>query len=270
MRIAVIITTYNRPDALSAALEGYCTQKDKDFELIVADDGSTDETTRVVTAYKQRPELNLSHVWQKDEGFRTAAVRNCAIAKTSADYVIFTDGDCVPLPDFVSQHRLLAEQGWFLVGSRLLLSEPFTNHVLKDRLPVHTWTVAQWIKAWTKREINRWLPILTLPVAAPLRKLPANKWKGATTCNLSVWLDDLLRINGLDESYSGWGLEDSDMVIRLLRSGIRRKSARFAAPLLHLWHGENDRTNLERNRETLDDLLNSRRIHAIRGVNQHM
>jgi len=81
VRIAVIITTYNRPDALSAALEGYCAQKDKDFELIVADDGSTDETTRVVTAYKQRPDLNLSHVWQKDEGFRAAAVRNCAIAK---------------------------------------------------------------------------------------------------------------------------------------------------------------------------------------------
>ena len=270
MRIAVIITTYNRPDALSAALEGYCAQKDKDFELIVADDGSTDETTRVVTAYKQRPELNLSHVWQKDEGFRAAAARNCAIAKTSADYVIFTDGDCVPLPDFVSQHRLLAEQGWFLVGSRLLLNEPFTNHVLKDRVPVHTWTVAQWIKAWTKREINRWLPILTLPVAAPLRKLPANKWKGATTCNLSVWLDDLLRINGLDESYSGWGLEDSDMVIRLLRSGIHRKSVRFAAPLLHLWHGENDRTNLDHNRETLDDLLNSKRVRAIHGMNRHM
>ncbi len=270
MRIAVIITTYNRPDALSAALEGYCAQNDKDFELIVADDGSTDETTRVVTAYKQRPDLNLSHVWQKDEGFRAAAVRNCAIAKTSADYIIFTDGDCIPLPDFVSQHRVLAEPGWFLVGSRILLSESFTNHVLKNRVPVHTWTVAQWIKTWAKKDINRWLPILSLPVIARLRKLPAHKWEGATTCNLSAWRDDLLRINGLDESYSGWGLEDSDMVIRLIRSGIRRKSARFAAPLLHLWHRENDRTNLERNRETLDDLLNSRRIHAIRGVDQYL
>jgi len=269
MRIAVIITTYNRPDALSAALEGYCAQNDKDFELIVADDGSTDETTRVVTAYKQRPDLNLSHVWQKDEGFRAAAVRNCAIAKTSADYIIFTDGDCIPLPDFVSQHRVLAEQGWFLVGSRLLLSEPFTDHVLRNRVPVHTWSVAQWIRAWVKKDINRWLPILSLPVAARLRKLPAHKWEGATTCNLSAWRDDLLRINGLDESYSGWGLEDSDMVIRLIRSGIHRKSARFAAPLLHLWHRENDRTNLEQNRETLNTLLKSKRTDAICGVNQY-
>ena len=270
MRIAVVVTTYNRPDALSAALDGYCAQKDRDFELIVADDGSADKTAQVVTAYKQRPDLKLSHVWQKDEGFRAAAVRNRAIAETSADYIIFTDGDCIPLPDFVSQHRALAEREWFLVGSRILLSEPFTDYVLKNRVPIYTWTVPQWIKAWVKKDINRWLPILSLPVPAPLRKLPANKWKGATTCNLSVWRDDLLRINGLDESYSGWGLEDSDMVIRLLRSGIRRKSARFVTPLLHLWHRENDRTNLEQNRKTLDDLLNSRRIHAIRGVNQYL
>jgi len=270
MRIAVVITTYNRPDALSVVLDGYCAQKDRHFELIVADDGSTDATSRIIAAYKRRLDLRLSHVWQKDEGFRAAAVRNRAIAETSADYIIFTDGDCIPLPDFVSQHRALAEWGWFLVGSRILLSEPFTGHVLKNRVPVHTWTVAQWIKAWVKKDINRWLPILFLPVVAPLRKLPAHKWEGATTCNLSVWRDDLLGINGLDESYSGWGLEDSDLAIRLLRSGIRRKSARFAAPLLHLWHRENDRTNLERNRGKLKNLLNSQRIHAIRGVNQYL
>ncbi len=270
MRIAVIITTYNRPDALSVALDGYCAQKDKHFELIVADDGSTDATSRIIAAYKRRPDLRLSHVWQKDEGFRAAAVRNRATAETSADYIIFTDGDCIPLPDFVFQHRALAERGWFLVGSRILLSEPFTDHVLKNRVPVHTWTVAQWIKAWAKKDINRWLPILFLPVVAPLRKLPAHKWEGATTCNLSVWRDDLLRINGLDESYFGWGLEDSDLAIRLLRSGIRRKSARFAAPLLHLWHRENDRTNLERNRGKLNNLLTSQRVHAIRGVNQYL
>ena len=106
------------------------------------------------------------------------------LAETSADYIIFTDGDCIPMPDFISQHRALAERGWFLVGSRILLSKPFTDHVLKNRVPVHTWTVAQWIRAWVKKDINRWLPILPLPVPAPLRKLPANKWEGATTCNL--------------------------------------------------------------------------------------
>jgi glycosyltransferase involved in cell wall biosynthesis len=270
MRIAVVITTYNRPDALSSALDGYYAQRDENFELIVADDGSADETAQVVTAYKRKPDFKLSHVWQKDDGFRAAAIRNRAIAETSADYIIFTDGDCIPLPDFVSQHRALAERGWFLVGSRILLSKPFTDHVLKNRVPVHTWTVAQWIRAWVKKDINRWLPVLPLPVPAPLRKLLANKWEGATTCNLSAWRDDLLRINGLDESYSGWGLEDSDIVIRLLRSGIRRKSARFATPLLHLWHRENDRTNLERNRKTLDNLLNSRRIRAIHGVKQYL
>ncbi len=269
INIAVIITTYNRPDALKAVLDGYCLQKDRNFELIVADDGSKDETALVIEDYKKQQHLALTHVWQKDDGFRAAAVRNRAIAQTKAEYIIFTDGDCIPMPDFVARHRALAEWGWFLVGSRLLMSKSFTEEVLKDRVPVHTWNIAQWIMAWISKDINRWLPIISLPVPSYLRKLPASKWEGATTCNLSAWRDDLIRVNGLDEAYNGWGLEDSDLVIRILRSGIRRKSARFAAPLLHLWHNENDRSNLDSNREKLDKLLKSGRTEAIRGIKQY-
>lgn len=269
MRIAVIITTYNRPDALAAVLEGYLAQTDRDFEVIVADDGSTDDTRKVVEAYQSRAPFKLGHVWQEDRGFRAAAIRNRALATTPAEYIVFTDGDCIPVPEFVARHRLLAEQGWFLAGNRALLSELFTRQVLEKKLPVHAWRIRRWIRAWTRGDINRWLPLVRLPERGAWRKLNPSKWQGAKTCNLSAWRQDLLKVNGLDESYSGWGLEDSDLVVRLIRSGVKHKSARFAAPVLHLWHKENPRRSLDENRKRLEEVLRSGHVLAAAGVNQY-
>jgi predicted glycosyltransferase involved in capsule biosynthesis len=110
--------------------------------------------------------------------------------------------------------------------------------------------------------------MLRLPDGDWRRSAP-QRWAGAKTCNLSAWRDDLVRINGLDESYSGWGLEDSDLVIRLLHAGVRHKNARFAAPVFHLWHRENDRSRLPENQRQLDKLLASERITAQLGLSQY-
>jgi glycosyltransferase involved in cell wall biosynthesis len=269
MRIAVIVTTYNRPDALGAVLEGYLAQTDSGFEVIVADDGSGEDTRAVVDAFAERAPFPVRHVWQEDQGFRAAAIRNKAVAATSADYVIFTDGDCIPAPDFVAQHRRLAEEGWFLSGNRVLLSERFTREVLANHLPIHRWGPGRWLVAWLRREINRWLPLVRLPDGA-FRKRGAADWEGAKTCNLSARRADLVRVNGLDERYAGWGLEDSDLVIRLLHAGLRHKSARFAAPVFHLWHRENDRSRLPDNQRRLDEVLRSDRVRAGAGLEQYL
>ena len=261
MRIAVIVTTYNRPDALAAVLAGYQAQRDAEFELLVADDGSTGDTRRVVGEFTARVNFSVTHVWQEDQGFRAAAIRNRALAATHADYVIFSDGDCVPAPRFVAQHRRLAERGWFVAGNRVLLSAGLTGRALRDRLPIHAWTFGAWWLAWARRDINRWLPLVILPDGA-FRKSAPQRWAGVKTCNLAAWRDDLLRVNGLDETYSGWGLEDSDLVIRLMHAGIRHKSARFAAPVFHLWHAENDRSRLAENQRRLDALIDSKRVVA--------
>src|SRR5688572_19913043 len=126
MRTAVIVTTYNRPDALDAALEGYLAQDDTSFELPIADDGSRDDTRALVEACARRAPFPVKHVWQEDLGFRAGAARNRALAQTSADYVIFSDGDCVPPSFFVSRHVALARPGCFLAGNRVLLTERFT------------------------------------------------------------------------------------------------------------------------------------------------
>jgi len=269
MRLCVIITTYNRPDALAAALAGYQAQRDARFELIVADDGSAGATRDVVAAFKSRAPFPVAHVWHEDRGFRAAAIRNRALAATSADYIVFSDGDCVPAPRFVAQHQRFAERGWFVAGNRILLSEDFTRRVLDAALPIHEWGIAQWLGAWLRRDINRWLPLVTLPDGG-FRKSAPRRWEGVKTCNLAAWRDDLLRVNGLDETYEGWGLEDSDLVIRLLHAGVKHKSSRFAAPLFHLWHAENDRRRLAENQRRLDALIASQRISAELGVNRYL
>ena len=269
MKTAVIVTTYNRPDALAAVLAGYAVQRDAKFELVVADDGSTEDTRAVVAAFKSQARFPVAHVWHEDRGFCAAAIRNRALAATGAEYIVFSDGDCVPAQHFVAQHQRFAERGWFVAGNRILLGEAFTQRVLGAALPIHEWRGAQWLGAWLRRDINRWLPLVTLPDGG-FRKAAPQRWEGVKTCNLAAWRDDLLRVNGLDETYEGWGLEDSDLVIRLLHAGVKHKSSRFSAPLFHLWHPDNDRSRLTENQRRLDAILHSDRVAAQTGVSQYL
>jgi len=268
--LSVIVTTYNRTDALEAVLAGYLDQSDRNFQLVVADDGSGPDTAEAVSRFARSAPFPVLHVWQEDQGFRAAAARNRAIAAAGSDYIVFSDGDCIPLPGFVAGHRRLAEEGWFVTGNRVLLSAEMTGRVLREPGIVRGRGAAAWASGRLRGEVNRLLPLLPLPLPAFFRKAGRNSWEGAMTCNLAAWRPDLLRVNGLDESYSGWGLEDSDLVIRLLRSGVLRKSARFAAPVLHLWHREQDRSALAENRLRLEAILKSDRVRAARGVDRYL
>lgn len=267
MKTTVIVTTYNRPDALAVVLEGYCGQSDHDFGLVVADDGSKRETAEVVRQFARRASFPITHIWQEDRGFRAAAIRNRAVASTSADYLIFTDGDCVPSHHFVRVHKQLAEPGYFLGSNRVLLSPELTNRVLDERTPIHAWKGIDWMQSWFRRDVNRVLPLIHLP-DGPFRKWAPDRWEGIKTCNLSAWRTDLIRVNGLDESYEGWGLEDSDLVIRFLHAGVKHKNARFAATVFHLWHPEQDRMSLPDNQKRLNDLLRSTTVRAVVGLDQ--
>jgi len=197
-------------------------------------------------------------------------MRNRGLAATRAEYVIYTDADCIPARDFVLRHRQLAQPGYFLSGNRVLLGESLTAKVLRDHLPVHEWTVARWAAARLRGDINRLLPLLRLPEGA-FRISSPDRWVGVKTCNLSAWRSDLVAINGFDESYAGrWGLEDSDLAIRLIHSGIKHKNARFGASVFHLWHREADKKGFDENRQLLDELIASRRTRARIGVDQYL
>jgi glycosyltransferase involved in cell wall biosynthesis len=262
--ISVVVSTYERPEALSAALRGLSRQNDRGFEVIVADDGSGQPTAAVVSEWQSKIEVPLAHVRHEHAGFRAAEIRNRAIAASGGGYCVFLDGDCVPRTDFIAQHRRLAEPGWFVAGNRILLSEDLTALVLARDLEPETWRLSTMLKH-RGEGINRIAPMLQLPLG-PLRRIAPSRWEGARTCNLAVARTDLERVDGFDASFNGWGLEDSDLAIRLIHAGVQRKDGRFATGVFHLWHRENDRRGLARNQARLDEVRRGDRVRALRGL----
>lgn len=263
--ISVIVATYNREDALDAVLRSLARQSDTDFEAIVADDGSRAATAATVEAWKGKVGRRLDHVWHEDRGFRAAEIRNRAILASRGGYCIFLDGDCIARPDFVATHRRLAEPGHFVTGNRILLSPALTETVLRDKLAPETWTFSRWLKERVGGGVNRLSALLRLPLG-PLRRLRQGAWRGARSCNLAIWRADLDRVDGFDADYSGWGKEDSDIIVRLLHAGVRRKDGVFATGVLHLWHTDYGRERLADNERKLSDSLAGDRVRARRGL----
>jgi glycosyltransferase involved in cell wall biosynthesis len=263
--ISVIVTTYSREDALEAVLSALAAQVDRDFEVLIADDGSGAATAALIEGWKSRLGVPLTHVWQADRGFRAAEIRNRAILVSRGVYCVFLDGDCIPRMDFVAAHRRLAQQGWFVTGNRVLLSPELTATVLRERLRPASWGLAEWLRRRRAGGVNRLAAVMRLPLG-PLRRLRPTQWLGARSCNLAVWRSDLDLVDGFDASFSGWGREDSDLLVRLVHAGVRRKDGRFATGVIHLWHRESDRSQLTANDARLDVVVRSDRARAERGL----
>jgi glycosyltransferase involved in cell wall biosynthesis len=263
--ISVIVTTYNRDDALAAVLRSLARQTDPDFEVIVADDGSGPSTAALVESWQPRVGRRVVHVWHDDHGFRAAEIRNRAILAARGAYCIFLDGDCIVRPGFVAAHRRLAEPGWFVSGNRVLLSPALTARVLREGLAPEDWSLARWIGERARGGVNRIAALLSLPLGT-LRRLRKKAWQGVRSCNLAIWRSDLDRVDGFDADYSGWGREDSDLVVRLLRAGVRRKDGNFATGVIHLWHKEADRVQLGENEGRLAAVIGSDGVRARRGL----
>lgn len=270
IRIAVIVPTYNRPAALDRVLESLAAQDTPPAQVVVADDGSGPETAAIVASWQTRMPCPLLHVWQPDLGFRLARARNMAAAVADADYLVFLDGDCIVFSDFVRRHIAQSEIGRFVAGSRILLGEILTREVEFGALRPQRWGWLPWLIARLQGRVNRLLPLLRLP-GRRWRLTRSHRWQGARGCNLGIWRQDYVSVNGCDESFEGWGHDDAELVARLMHSGVLRKEGRFAVPVLHLWHRENDRRNESENRSRLDDVLNrTRPVRAEFGFDQHV
>jgi glycosyltransferase involved in cell wall biosynthesis len=268
--ISVIVTTYNWPEALRLCLDSLFAQTDREFEIVIADDGSRPENLEKTQSYCQDAPVPVIYVHHEDQGFRAGTIRNKAAAQSRGDYLLFVDGDCLLMPDFISRHRRLAEAGYFVPGNRILLSRGFTNEVLAERLPIYLrrWPYFWWLRLLGR--INRVSALLQLPLGR-LRYLLPRKWEKAMTCNLGVWKNDFVAVNGFDELFEGWGYEDSDLVIRLIHAGVRRKEGRFAVPVLHLWHSSNDKSRRDLNyRRLMERLAREDFTVAERGVAQYL
>jgi len=263
--ISVIVTTYEREDALDAVLRALSRQSDRHFEIIIAEDGSRPDTARLVASWAPRLPVPIKHVSHEHTGFRGAEIRNRGIRASAGKLCIFLDGDCMARPDFVATHRRLAEPGWFVAGNRVLLSHRFTDDLLTKGVAAETWNFAALARERLRGGINRLMPALRLPIG-PLRKFFRRDWEGAKTCNLALARADIERVDGFDGSYVGWGLEDSDLAVRLFHAGMQRKEGRFATGVLHLWHAPSDRSKLPSNQARLNEAIRSDRVRALRGM----
>lgn len=268
--ISVIVTTYNWPAALELCLDSLFAQQDRAFEIIIADDGSTPANQARAQAYCAKSQVPIRYVHHDDQGFRAGTIRNKAVAVSQGEYLLFIDGDCVCRADFLARHRQLAEFGCFVPGNRVLLTESFTQEVIEKHIPLHQKPLSYFIACRMQKKINRIFAFIKLPLGV-LRTLQPGKWQKAMTCNLAVWKNDFLRVNGFDELFEGWGFEDSDLVIRLIHADIKRKEGRFAAPVLHLWHPHNDKSKQDINYQRLMDRLARRDFMvATKGVSQYI
>jgi glycosyltransferase involved in cell wall biosynthesis len=263
--ISVIVSTYERPDALDAVLRSLSRQSDRGFEVVIADDGSGPDTAAVIERWRPRLGAPLLHVRHDQRNFRAAEIRNRAVLASRGSYCVFLDGDCLARGDFIAAHRQLSEPRHFVAGNRVLMSPAMTEAALRQHLEPEAWSLARWIVPYGRRAINRLMPLIRLPLG-PLRKLSPRAWRGARSCNLAVWRSDLDRVDGFDADYQGWGREDSDLLVRLIRAGVRRKDGRFATGVLHLWHPDNDRSRLPANDQKLDGALRGSGVRAARGL----
>jgi len=262
MRLAVVVPTYNRPHFLRRCLEGYLHQRCFPDELVVADDGSGPETAALVAEIGGVAPFPVRHVWHEDRGFRAAAARNRGVAATDADYLLFTDDDCIPAPRFVADHRAAAERGCFVQGHRVLVEAAATETF--DHRDLTLWRLATLVALNRLGNAKHCLH-LPWPVVHRSRSLD-----GIRSCNLAVWRDDFLAVNGFNEAFEGWGKEDSELVVRLFHQGVRRKDVRFQAAVFHLHHPEFDRGRLERNIRMLEEAQASGVAWCERGVDQYL
>lgn len=269
-KASIILATYQWPEALAMVLSGLVTQSEKNFELMIADDGSDDRTKSVIKSYRDRVPFAIHHFWQENKGFRKSRILNEAIRAAKSDTLIFLDGDCVPHREFVEQHIQLQEKGRYVCGRRVDLSPEYTEQLTAAQVEggalngVGSGIFDLWLDSLRKggsKPFHRAYMVRN-PV---LRKLCGlDKVVDLKGCNFSVSRADMLAIDGFDQNYEGYGREDTDVELRLQNLGLRIKSAKNLCLQFHLWHEPRGFTPV--NEGLLQEVAQTKRVKAKRGL----
>ena len=258
MKLTLIITTYNWPESLFLVIESIKQQVVMPYEIIIADDGSTKGTKELINNFKKSSKLNIIHSWQEDKGFRAARSRNNAICISSGDYIVLIDGDTVLHTNFVKDHISNAEPGFFVQGSRVILSEKQKKKALLAKIVNFSF-----FSVGLKNRKNA----IHSKLLSLLFSNKKNHLRGIKSCNMAFYRKDCININGFNNEFEGWGREDSEFVVRLINSGVKRKNIRFNSIQFHLWHNENSRKCIKRNDEMLNDSIANSLNWCKNGIN---
>lgn len=258
---SLIITTYNWKEALSLTLMSVLQQTRTPFEVIIADDGSREDTGQVVRAFAEKAPCPIRHIWQEDAGFRLAQIRNRAIAAARGNYIILIDGDIIIEQHFVADHMTIARTNFLLQGSRVLLSSACSGKLLSTQtLP------ACFFSTGVANRKN----CLRSPLLSGIFSWKSTSYMNVRTCNFSFWKKDAIAVNGFDEKFVGWGREDSEFTARMLYYGIRRRNVRFRATAYHLYHPMNDRRQLAANDHLLRQTVKNKRTWCDNGLAEYL
>ncbi len=260
MKTTLIITTYNWKEALGSVLDSVKHQLELPDEVIIADDGSREDTAQLIQEYQLSFPVPLYHSWQEDDGFRAAQSRNKAIAQAHFEYIIIIDGDIVLPPSFVLDHKQHAEKGQFIQGGRVLLNQECSQNVMNTaKLPT-------FFSLGLKNRKN----IINSNLLSSIFSKISNSDKSTRSCNMSFWMEDIIKTNGFNNEFIGWGREDSEFVLRLLNSGLSRLYLKFSGVGYHLFHNENSRASLAENDAILEKTITEKLTRCEQGIDQFL
>lgn len=269
--VSVIITTYNQPEWLRKTLWGFELQTEKRFEVLIADDGSGEETRKVVEEFVQNGVLKIKHVWHPDNGFQKCQILNKAIVQSATDYLVFTDGDCVPRNDFIEVHVKKAQRGYFLSGGYLKLTTPVSNAISYDDIRNGSPFNPSWLKDKGQPFTYKFFKLVRKPwMQYLLNKTTTTKatWNGH---NVSGWKDDIIAVNGYNEDMQYGGL-DRELGERLMNYGIKGKQIRYSAVCVHLDHPRPYRTKStwDKNYQIRRNVKKYKIMWAENGLDKHI
>lgn len=270
MLVSVIVSTYNQPEWLEKVLWGYAVQQDREFEVVVADDGSGPATRSVVDRLRPQLGVPLHHAWQPDLGFRKCRALNLAIRSARGDYLLFTDGDCIPRADLVRVHRQLATPGRFLSSGYIKLDGATSHRITVDDVRQGRATSYRWLRSIGARRNRKLLRLAWPPAMAALLDAVTTTKPTFNGNNTSVWRADAEAVNGFEERMV-YGFEDREFGERLTLAGIRGRQIRHRAPVVHLDHSRPWSTlgNKTTNDPIVAEVRDGGRRRALMGLDQH-
>lgn len=267
MRVSVIISTYNNPAWLEKVIWGYELQTHTDFEFIVADDGSGEETRSLIEQYQKASRMKIVHVWHPDKGFQKSAILNKAVAASTTSYLIFSDGDCIPRKDFVETHVRNAKQGYFLSGGYFKLPMETSKAVSREDVENQNAFNVNWLHAHGLKKTYKELKLVSRGLQQYLLNwLTPTKptWNGHGS---SGWKKDILAVNGYNEEMQ-YGGQDRELGERLVNLGIKGKQIRYSAVCVHLDHkrGYNTPELIHKNRKIRQQTRFQRKVWTRNGI----
>ena len=257
---SLIIATYNWPEALRLCLTSIAAQSVIPDEVIIADDGSKEETALLIHNLKNKFPVPLIHIWQPDEGFQLARIRNKGIAKASKEYILQVDGDLILHKNFVEDHLRFSNTGSFVTGSRVIMSPELSQQLINSER-----TEISVFENGIKNKSNGMRFPLLSKLMQNMRKDKIYNLRG---CNMAFWKKDLVAVNGYNENFNGWGREDSELVARLYNLGLKKKTLKFGGIVFHLYHKENERAQLEANERLLRKTLEEKIVVSPKGIRE--